>query len=277
MPADDEWLQGIPTTDMKWVTGPGAEMSAKEARFRVGEVYGARSFIVNKDGWLAGVTYQKVWKPGINAAECYRVTGWDVDGTVVHTRPTATHREEETGDYYEYNGTRVMRKRRVPTGHDYYLDDSTEKLHTMSEPKPVRENDIAAGHNMARCGCGFHGYLRGSMDFGDGREKVNGIVSAHGRMVRGDRGFRAQYVELVALYLPRDEALLTSTRHWNETRQAMRDGMADAPGGLNPRWDTAQALIERISGNYPTVPIYQDIDEMLTFWPTTDGLFREEL
>lgn len=49
----------------------------EEAGFAVGVLRGTRSFLVDKYGRLTGVTYQQVWTPGENIANCRRNDTYD--------------------------------------------------------------------------------------------------------------------------------------------------------------------------------------------------------
>lgn len=56
-------------------------------------------------------------------------------------------------------------------------------------------------HDMAKCTCGFYGFLDGSADYHDA-DRVEGVVEAYGDVHLGTRGFRASKARIVALCLP---------------------------------------------------------------------------
>lgn len=250
-------------TDEDWVAprpeGNNTHFGAGEKyEIRVGaSLYGARSFLAHESGWLSGVTYKKIWQPGVNKAGCYRVTGWNVQGVgIVPERPGVNHDKVFT-DTRDEDGMPVVQY--VRRGWRWKL--GTEAGITLAEPKPVYGNDGDLDHDLVPCGCGLHGYYRGSLDFAYDKTAVNGIVRAFGRMRLHKKGFRASHAEIVALYVP-EENLYRRLRpsDWQHVSHGLRHA------GKPIEYD----LMEAVSGRYPEIPIYRDLDEMLLFHPTEE-------
>lgn len=229
----------------------------------VGSLYGARSFIAEPDGALVGATYHQVWKPGENLATCWQVTGWSVAGLgITKTRPAKQHRDVPTGKMIETSkpgkpDEKILKpetkreflgwKWELPTGETGMLPPNAP------EPHPVYRNDQNPEHSLITCGCGFHSYWRGSLDYATNAKSVNGIVRAWGTIRRGDRGMRSQYAEIVALYIPEEDGEKDLVGNYDPLSKAFRRAGKALPDNL----------VEAISDYYPNVPIYRDLDEML--------------
>lgn len=248
MALDEGWSGTKPTGNhTHFATGD-------DTNIRVGSIYGARSFYADPDtGWLSGVTYRKNWTPGINTAECWKITGWSVlnVGVVPH-HPGKKFQDRLTGRLLERDGNKFPETEREFLGWEWKLGNETGV--TKVEPIPHYGNNTA-DHDLAQCHCGFHGYLRGSLDFATDRNAVNGIVRAFGRVRVGKRGFRAQHAEITALYVP-DTA--PEKRPYRPAEfEPVSQGLAFA-AKVQPA-----ELVEKISARYPAVPIYTDLDSML--------------
>lgn len=231
---------------------------------RVGEIYGARTFKVTEDGFLAGVTYQKIWKPGVNEAECWKVTAWDVPG-YGHTehRPARSFKTTLEPAFLPMTGDLHLRQVTRPAGWNFWDETAQEMRYTDEEPVALFGNQEEEGHSPLGCQCGMHGYLQGSMDYANSPHAVSGIVRAFGKVVLGERGFRAQRAEIRALYFPlREEeegtATLTGSIDWAR---------------VNDKYSSKDLNFEQvqlISEHYPNVPIYFSLEEMLRENPTTE-------
>lgn len=246
-------------------TGNNAHFESDHAtsRILVGSIYGARTFHTTKDGHLTGVTYRKIWSPGITTAECWKVTGWDVTNVgTTPERPWKVHEEHATGRTLALtNGTTRAETERVFTGWHWELPDTGESGLTTIEPRPVYGNSTNPGHDLAECHCGLHGYFRGSIDFALDSDAVNGIVRAFGRMRIGPKGFRAQSAEVIALYVPvRNTGWESRPADHEHLRVGLRRSSSPLPPGR----------VEAISDRYPALPIYSDLDEMLALHELED-------
>lgn len=133
-------------------------------------------------------------------------------------------------------------------------------------PRPCGNTPNLAPSGSDRCG--FYGYFSGSMDYAS-QSNVSGVVEAAGRVVVGPRGFRAARARVTALYLPpytNDTTLLFAPITY-------RIG-APAPVGARGR-GVSEATEELLRANYPTVPFYDDLAEMLSNHPTDEPLTKE--
>lgn len=239
-------------------TGNNRHFEASEpSRVLVGSIYGARTFNTTEDGHLTGVTYRKIWNPGVTTAECWVVTGWNVDRVgFVPERPTKIHEDHATGrTLTRADGTKFAEFERIFKGWAWSNPDTGETGLTTTEPTPVYGNSTTTGHDLTECQCGLHGFFRGSIDFAYDKNAVNGIVRAFGRMRLGPKGFRAQFAEVVALYVP-DEHPAGSDKK-PTTHEGLAAGLRHASKPLPP------GRVEAISGRYPALPIYSDLDDML--------------
>ena len=238
--------------------------TSEPSRILVGSIHGARTFLATEEGHLTGVTYRKIWTPGINHAECWRVTGWDVPRVgVVPQRPYKVHEEHATGRTLNLaDGSTRAEFERVFVGWAWELPDTGETGMTHDEPAPVYGNNTATGHDLADCHCGLHGYFRGSIDFAYNPDAVNGLVRASGRMRIGPKGFRAQAAEIIALYVP------TNHDTWEPRRPVVHEPLE---AGLRHASKPLPAgRVEAISARYPALPIYTDLGEMLALHPLQD-------
>lgn len=256
-------------TEPGWVTPPPTgnnnHFEASEpSRILVGSIYGARTFIANEDGYLTGITYRKIWSPGVTHAECWKVTGWNVTGIgTVPTRPDKVHEEHATGNTLtRADGTKHAEFTRVFVGWRWELPDTGETGITHDEPTPVYGNSTQAGHDLAECQCGLHGFFRGSIDFAYNENAVNGLVRAFGRMRIGPKGFRAQSAEIIALYVP------DGYDSWDPRRPVVHEPLE---AGLRHASKPLPAgRVAAISARYPALPIYSDLTEMLALHPLED-------
>lgn len=209
-------------------------------------------------GNLAGATFQKIWNPGINVAECWKITGWMVHNVgLVQHRPTSVRERYFTGETYTRpDGSTHPRFDSRAVGWEWELG----KEKGVTTVPPVAQY---GGHPEGICSdCGLHGFLAGSLTYANRDAAVSGIIRAFGTVAVQERGFRATHAEIRALYMP----------------AAARD----RGPGLNPVGDGAplrvgfgrvgQTLTARqadsVAARYPAVPIYTDLDQMLRDHPT---------
>lgn len=222
---------------------------------RVGEFYGARSFLVHEEGWLCGVTYRQPWLAGLNKSTCWRQTGWRIGDNKVTERPAKTFRTERRPD-----GDHKVRAW-------MWNDELGGEHYAHEEPVPEYGNQADAEHTPRGCACGFHAYLKGSLDFATDPSRISGVVRGWGTVAISEHGFRAQYAEVDALYLPSPDKVtawgISTDGRWETpglTATLARQGFAEC---------LDEELIYKVSGRYPDVPIYSDLETMLTLHPTT--------
>lgn len=252
---------------------------------RVGSLYGARSFSLTEEGYLTGVTFHEPWQPGPNTATCWKRTGYG--GIRGGGYPMEVMVPETMPDREPYPDTirqfvwDPMRKNRA-----YRRDMETDPAETNFEPmrlmwavtekggkatffeeKPTEDygNSAMLGHTPAGCQCGYHGYLRGSMDFAQYTDRVSAVVKAWGTLVLGEVGFRSQFAEVVALYVPP----ATGDRAGEFTvRPQQRRWQWQKGAELTP------VVLAAVRARYP-VPFFTSLDAMLAEFPTTPPTRKE--
>lgn len=228
---------------------------------RVGEVVGARTFLADEAGNLMGVILKKHWAPGINVAECWRPTSWMVAGVGVSTTPPREKRARvPTGRMTVVSGVEMPEFHWVSGGWSWTVDGV--EGYSPDQPAPLFGNNDRV-HDIAKCSCGLHGYMSGSLDYAYRPDSVSGIVKASGTVWMGSRGFRASHARIAALYVPtvRIPFSLLPPRPDREVSLAAGFRYAGVGGLISPE------IVERIRDKYG-IPIYTDLDLMLADFPT---------
>lgn len=206
----------------------------------VGVVTGARSFRIDALGRLTGVTYQQVWTPGENLAECRAPKGLGSvhHGAVVPRNAIRIVAEDAVSVTFEVADPQSMQTiystiygtpsiQRVPT----YQDVTVPKSLPVETDKPTEE------HGIAGCGHGFYGYYDGSNDYYT-QGYVSGVVEGYGEVIIGTRGFRCMKARIIALSI---------------------DDKVKSP---------LRSLVQR---NYRDVPMYTDFKDMVKHHKTDVG------
>jgi hypothetical protein len=232
-------------------------MSAEEFTglgFAPGSVKGVRSFKVDKFGRLTGVTFEKVWTPGENSAECLRD---DSMNSMWQMLTGITNSYSVRSNYY------------LGAGGGVYVDPTTPPTPTLppsvsmgsqfgrrgkgkggvvTVPKSIpgtpavnrgTSEDIEAAkpaHSLETCKCGFYGYFDGSDDYHD-NGRITAVVEAYGEVIIGTRGFRAMKARILAVRVKPDD-----------------DGIAGH-------------MARKISNNYKGVAIFDNFDQMIAEFP----------
>lgn len=258
-PIDDGWTAPKPTIRLPFSDQP--------VQYQVGSLFGARTFIADDQGNLAGATFQKIWNPGINVAECWKITGWMVHniGLVPH-RPDRARERYFTGEYITAaDGTKTPKFDSRAIGWEWELGQ--EKGITVVPPVAQY-----GGHQGGICSdCGLHGFLAGSLTYANRNAAVSGIIRAFGTVAVQERGFRATHAEIRALYMP------AAARDRSPGLDRVLD---DAPirvgfGRVGQTLTAHQA--DAIAARYPLVPIYTDLDQMLRDHPTDPPRKKKEI
>ncbi|MFJ4107929.1 hypothetical protein [Oerskovia enterophila] len=259
---DDGWQAPKPHTNNPFQDGP--------TRYRVGSLYGARTFIADADGNLAGATYRRIWAPGVNEAECWKITGWQVCNVgLVPTRPAREHKTVFTGrTMTRADGTTYPAYVQEFVGWAWTLNG--ERGITSVEPLPHYGNNGSDKHSIHDCDCGLHGFLTGSLTYANRDSSVSGVVRAFGNVTVHERGFRASHAEIVALYMP-DGSRPRAKGYRVSPDAPLSEGFARVGKTLTP--ELARAVADR----YPLVPVYTDLDAMLREHPTEPPQKRKEI
>src|SRR4051812_39387345 len=148
----------------------------------MGQVTGARSFLVDGLGRLTGIHYKQVWRPGENVAECRRK---DDDSMAATLRRI----DQSIAALWAFDMT--PRPSVAPiTGGRKRGREKVVMVPTTRIVPPVPVAPVEPKpHTMGDCSCGFYGYYDGSDDYyKDGL--VSGVVEGYGEALIGTRGFR---------------------------------------------------------------------------------------
>lgn len=138
---------------------------AGDYEFSIEPVIGVRGFRVDKLGRLTGWAYQKPWSNGENIAVCHRM-GYSEDCK-------AKHNHDDMG---------MPRTRREDA---CIVDDPCD--------------------DMAECDHGFWAYFDDIQSSSINMETVHGVVAGYGKVLVGEKGFRAEKAKIEALCLPKHE------------------------------------------------------------------------
>ena len=250
--------------------------------FVAGSLIGLRTWRLDDDGVLRGITYGQAWTGGENVARCL-----------------VTRKADALDDTM----------RRVLTAYGLNLGGSSIWDFSSDEPTIVADRvpDPCDGIE-ADCACGFYAYHDPAiLQYGGSPEpRVTGIVEAYGRMVVGPKGFRAGKARIVALVKPRfrvsalvvqgseqvrdcAQAMATSARKdldrlgwWSpllrpSAVKALRRSIAyfeataaDAIEQVARLTAEPEALWQRCLARYPDALIYATAAEMRAAHPSAD-------
>lgn len=153
----------------------GFDGKSVDVDFAVGSIFATRSFNIDEEGYLTGITFGKRHLPGENIAEC------------------------TTCDSYKAIN-RDMRELQKKMGDAGILSSHLNKLEELPEP------------SMAECGHGFWAYFDKKDEFG-GVGSVSGVVTGYGEVIVGEKGIRSSKSRVVALLDPtKDEERNLETR-----------------------------------------------------------------
>ena len=234
--------------------------------FAPGYVTGARSFLVREDGVLTGRVFTRAWEQGENQADCRRPIGYHIPGVGVSEKivrvvsPTWLDHSTDSEDPIIRGGDLMGWKWEV----DGVVGVVDEK------PVPVHKAFDDDDHSMAECKCGFYAYYTGSLDFAS-NSTVSGIVQGYGKVAWGDRGFRAEKVKILAIYIPPEaphEGYIE--RRFHDQNMSLHEAFDD----LRPHSKWMTERFGKIRDQYPGVPIYYDFEQMLADFPVDEP--REE-
>lgn len=235
-----------------------------EHGFVAGDVRGTRAWKVDAEGRLRGIVFEKVWRPGENVAKCHRSMAASAaavsaarftGGAVTAGGPVVIGGGAAGSSMFGISGRAAtsftalggsfMNSMTGTTPQPKYCGcgcGSIIGLGAPDEPMPCSGMELG-------CGCGFYGYQYGSNDYYSptstgtgGHGPIGGVIRGYGKVVLGTRGFRAEKVEILALYI--DAAKLTQADH------QLNDGL----------------IRSRLAHNYG-VPIFNDYQLLLAEFP----------
>jgi hypothetical protein len=197
-----------------------------------GEVYGARSWTM-RDGLLRPrFRGQDVWTPGVNTAACLAVTVPADERPELVIDPTGRGRAAQAVRLVYVDHGPFKRSRAT---WDVLWDDGERSTHDWLDMRQRPHGPVPD----ESCQCGFYAYNRLEYAEQDSIRYVLilGIIRGFGRTLIGDRGFRCEKAEIVALLDPNRYGL-----------NAFRERQA-----------------EQIRRNYPDVPILGSATELAGF------------
>lgn len=140
----------------------GFDGKSVDVDFAVGSVLGTRSFGVDEEGYLTGITFKKRHLPGENVAEC----------SLCSIKEELNESVRRLKQFIDKSGLEDV--------------DGIEE-----EPVPT----------MAECGHGFWAYFDRKHDFG-GIGTVPGVIEGYGEVIIGEKGFRSSKSRVLALVDP---------------------------------------------------------------------------
>lgn len=146
----------------------------------LGGALARRTFYLDEDGVLRGVTYRYPWTPGENVARCL----------------VANMRDHHA--FREFCNDMVGRAR-------YLYDTGGIGWAGGKDPVPLPGYTLEPCEGLdPECSCGFYAYHDGAILYATGGEglRVEGIIEGYGRVVLGSLGYRAQKARIVAITLP---------------------------------------------------------------------------
>lgn len=164
-------------------SGPGSS----PVPYVLGTARGVRSFEIDHDGILRGVTYPQPWLEGENIAQCY-----------------VTKRREplDLPSAYSFIASAMM------PHSGQYLGNVGGVLFPPGLDEPVLNDNYEyddCGGVSKTCACGFYAYHKDLESYYSPRRAV-GVIEAYGRVILGGKGFRAQKARIVGLVLPTTES-----------------------------------------------------------------------
>lgn len=178
----------------------------------VGTALGRRTFFLDEHGVLRGVTYRAPWRDGENVAECF------VTKRVAPTAgPTYTH-ATALPPY-------------VAAGVIFPGDDIEVQPWTLA---PGFKWDRCDGL-APDCGCGFYAYhsVETTYAVGGAGCKVIAIIEGYGKLILGDKGYRASKARIAAVLLPRNTSAAQRRKQVERSLTDCADALAalgDKPG-----------------------------------------------
>jgi hypothetical protein len=218
--------------------------------FALGHVAGARSWKVKPDGTLTGVFHERPWEQGVNTADCRQVIGHIIPGIGVAESIEPVWETDEGGLH------RCV-------GWSWEIDGVFGIYQGF--PEKLYKSVLDADHDASDCKHGFYAYQVGTLDWGNALN-VSGIIHASGKIAFGPRGFRAEKAKIVALFQPVTAERIREEDYKSSQYVSVREAFDRAAR----KSAVSDDVFERISWRYPSIPIYNDIDQMLADFPVDE-------
>lgn len=170
--------------------------------FAAGTITGIRSFKIDEYNRLTGVSYQEVWKPGVNEATCKANNETAVSAWIGYSVVKSPVKGDESQEMIEIKDAQQRTVFYGSNPPSYVLNAVT----AIQQATQTSDDDPDANkHRVGNvdCTCGFYAYFdTNDNPYHKSGEQVMGIVEAHGTVSVGSRGFRAQKAQLQALIIP---------------------------------------------------------------------------
>jgi hypothetical protein len=165
----------------------------------LGSARGRRSFYLDENGVLRGVTYRAPWVDGENVAECMVTRQVDPMAPLRNTWCSSSMPPYTTsGVAFDADASKPPE---VQQGYEWDRCDGLDP----------------------ECGCGFYAYHSGDVYYATAGPgcRVQGIIEAYGRMVLGTKGYRAQKARIVAICAPPSNEISVRRRGVQATRDSV--------------------------------------------------------
>jgi hypothetical protein len=215
--------------------------------FAAGTVRGTRSFKVDKLGRLTGVSYEQVWTPGENHAECRK--GEDPYSQMIRGmfdyRSIAFGSSAMAGGSVAIGSSAAKRSwvdailgapSTTSAVEDAVAKAKAEEEKRIEDEKRAEE-ERRRRDSLSDCSHGFYGYYDGSNDYYKAG-MVMGVIEGYGETVIGTRGFRCMKARIVAIRIPKHVP------------------------------DRLRKLVIR---NYPDLPVFDTFKAMVAEFPPDDA------
>lgn len=180
----------------------------------LGAARGMRTFYLDEDGWLRGVTYRAPWRDGENLAKCY--VARPLHAMVKTTRAFLGARPAP----YTMGGVVFDADPDVP-------------------PVPEEGHELVPCKGMEPgCGCGFYAYHTGDVRYATNGPgcRVVGVVEAYGKLILGTTGFRAEKARILGVVVPSISEGMRTRAAMDRTAQDVKDAMAELAYQASRRW-----------------------------------------
>lgn len=180
----------------------------------LGVARGLRTFYLDENGWLRGVTYRAAWRDGENIAKCYIAR--PLHSLVKTTRAFLGAHPAP----YTMGGVVFDADPDVP-------------------PRPEEGHRFdPCGGMEATCGCGFYAYHASEQRYATNGPgcRVVGVVEAYGKVVLGTTGFRAEKARILGVVVPPVTEASKNRADLERTIQDIRDGIAELAYRGSRKW-----------------------------------------